>query len=332
MEINTDNIKLEDYRKSSLGKVYFQLSIETDVQKSQGYKVFLPDTTDILPQIVINEVKQELKRLENQKAGVISVKTPLIVVEIFSMLEKTISTIQQIISISNYNYKSSSIEEINNNIRKLTKNINKSKFNNKIKDIFKKTDNEIVDFHKTLEYQKLQELVEYRNNYLHGNLVPYDVKSFKHSNAVKQYYFSNFVDIIDALNTAVNIISIFRYIIPKIDLMPQIPVYKNNFLFHKPLDAYFEHVIYKAFCLTLKKLNLKTDYEFIDKPNIKLKTFVPKNKLNIISIMKVKRFEHELKFPQIKSKTNHFEDCMKEFLKNDKAKKGYIQVPKRTVD
>ena len=109
-------------------------------------------------------------------------------------------------------------------------------------------------------FQKLSEFKRYRNELFHDrtNLNPLTHHKTSFSG---NPFLANQVDVMQAAVIATQTFISFRYIIPKIDLIPQVMVTKNESFFYEKIDVLFNKFLAPYFQQSLAKHSLTSDVD-----------------------------------------------------------------------
>jgi hypothetical protein len=109
-------------------------------------------------------------------------------------------------------------------------------------------------------FQKLEEFKRYRNELFHDRTndtaLAFDKTSFGGNP-----FFANQVDVMQAAVVAMQIFHSFRYVIPRLDLMPQVMVTKGDSFFYEKADVLFSQVLSPYFQKSLSKHSLTSDVD-----------------------------------------------------------------------
>lgn len=132
--------------------------------------------------------------------------------------------------------------------------LKKKDINQRIKSLF-----EILDVDRTPFYagtfQKLEEFKRYRNELFHDRTNDNPMVFHKTVFSENPMY-ANQVDVMQAATIAYEIYQAFRYVVPNIDLMPQVMVQKEDSFFFEKIDILYAKVLKPYFLSVLAKHSL----------------------------------------------------------------------------
>lgn len=110
-----------------------------------------------------------------------------------------------------------------------------------------------MEFDKTGLINKIRELEQARNYILHGNIGEITTRK----TGLPRYPLTiNWEDVMEEIDILVNLISFFRYIFPKLDLMPNIRLFADGTIYYKKLDDYFYNYLCPYFNRIMEKHGL----------------------------------------------------------------------------
>lgn len=140
-------------------------------------------------------------------------------------------------------------------IKKISfENLKKKDFGQRIKALF-----EILEIDRTPFYagtfQKIEEFKRYRNELFHDRTNDKLMEFHKTVFSGNPMY-ANQVDVMQAAAIALETYHSFRYVIPNIDLMPQIIVTQKDSFFYAKIDRLYNEVLKPYFLSTLAKHSL----------------------------------------------------------------------------
>ena len=141
-------------------------------------------------------------------------------------------------------------------------------------------------------YNRINEFREFRNELFHDRHVGEEI-SFKRTNFSSIPVLSNQVDIFQSLILVIEVMTLFRYSIKGLDLMPNISMGNSAILHFDKLDSLYLKYLRPFFEQSLKKHNLKT------RLNLDINNFssLPPNKLiHQGEIAPINRVEEQDKF------------------------------------
>lgn len=137
--------------------------------------------------------------------------------------------------------------------------IKKKELNARIKTLF-----DILGIDKTPFYsgplQKLEEFKRYRNELFHDRTNDAPL-TFHKTSFSGNPFFANQVDVMQAAVVAMQVFNSFRHVIPRVDLMPQVMVTKEDSFFYEKVDALFSQVLSPYFQKCLSKHTLTSDID-----------------------------------------------------------------------
>lgn len=250
--MDDNKLTLDIFRKNDL-KYHVCQIIYTN------HSIIIPFTYNDYYEISLKFFLNELSRFENTKNIPIAY-SPIILqtfTNFFACFEQFISTLYIII----YYYIFS--DKILNEKKAIK--IFRQDYNTLISEIFKLASCNKQEFYHTGIVNKIKELEDARNYILHGNFGHIKISKTKLPEAPLTM---NYEDIMEEINIIINFINFFRYIIPKIDLMPQISIPLEGTVLYKSLDDYFYNVLcpYINLILNKHKLNPTRTYELSTTP------------------------------------------------------------------
>lgn len=274
-------INLEEFRKNDISCLMIIISYAKK-------KIGVPFTYNDYINTTFYLFIEQLKKLENSPFLPMAYNSTLLIIftSFFAIAEQIISTIYLIL----YFYcKSDKIPTIEENCKNFRNDYKKT-----INKIFSEGNLNSTEFKKNKMFNMLDELANARNHILHGNIGEIKVEKTK---LPKNPLTINVADIMEELNIIINLINHFRYIFPKLDLMPQILInYKNPKTFlYKYLDLYFYKVIVPYFEKILEKHNLVEERKYTQ-----FLTQLPYIKENVIAKDITVFMKSESKFKKIK--------------------------------
>jgi hypothetical protein len=183
-----------------------------------------------------------------------------------------------------------------------------------------------MEYARTGLSNKIKELENARNYILHGNIGRIKISK----TGLPHFPLTiNYEDIMEEIDIILNFINLFRYVLPNIDLMPNIQIMIGEAIFFKPFDEYFYKVVCPYFANVLQKhgLNQTRNYTLITKSlkpitnaisdNISIYTKVTPEKL--FSIIEMNKQE-----------TNYYVRHLHNIIGHDESMKmkGKFQLPK----
>lgn len=104
-------------------------------------------------------------------------------------------------------------------------------------------------------FQKLEEFKQYRNELFHDRTNYKPIQFHKTAFSGNPFY-ANQVDVMQAAVIAIETFHSFRHVIPRVDLMPQIMITKDDSLFFEKLDSLYDEVLSPYFESALLKHSL----------------------------------------------------------------------------
>lgn len=174
------------------------------------------------------------------EAGILQVFTSY-----FASFEQFISTLYEML----YFYK------LKNQIpgKRESEKLFRQGYNSNIKSIFNLSESSRMEFDKTGLINKIRELEQARNYILHGNIGEITTRK----TGLPRYPLTiNWEDVMEEIDILVNLISFFRYIFPKLDLMPNIRLFADGTIYYKKLDDYFYNYLCPYFDRIMEKHGL----------------------------------------------------------------------------
>ncbi|WP_151072523.1 hypothetical protein [Cupriavidus oxalaticus] len=109
-------------------------------------------------------------------------------------------------------------------------------------------------------FQKLEEFKQYRNELFHDRTNDKSL-TFQKTAFSGNPMRANQVDVMQAANIAIDVFHSLRHVIPRLDLMPQIMVTKEDSFFYAKLDLLYHEVLRPHFLFALKKHSLTSGIE-----------------------------------------------------------------------
>lgn len=198
---------------------------------------------------IFEDVSLHLKALEESSIPTIPIDNHALgtFTTIVNLVEVFVSTVLTLLFYNRELY----IDKTYKNVKKFFE----QKFDKKIFEILNIALISPQDFYKTDEYRQLQELMTYRNDLMHGNLVK---RKAKHINLSEIPFKMNISDIMEAFKIAINLMNKLRYLIQDIDLMPIIPIMYNDKFYIETLDITYEKYLFPWYLAILDKYGLQT--------------------------------------------------------------------------
>lgn len=108
--------------------------------------------------------------------------------------------------------------------------------------------------------QMLADFKMYRNELFHDRTNDKSLVFHKTSFSGNPF-FANQVDVMQAVVIAMQVFNSFRYVIPRVDLMPQVVISKENSFFYEKLDVLFSKLLCPYFQACLLKHALTSDVD-----------------------------------------------------------------------
>lgn len=142
-------------------------------------------------------------------------------------------------------------------------------------------------------FQRLDEFKRYRNELFHDrtndSLLVFQKTSFS-GNPM----YANQVDVMQAAVVALEVFEAFRHAIPKLDLMPQIHIKKNDSFFYFPLDQLYSRVLRPYFEMALTKHSLSSDINLnIDSPRLATSPLLDGSEIQVlVKAIPEEKFSH----------------------------------------
>jgi hypothetical protein len=133
-------------------------------------------------------------------------------------------------------------------------NLKNQDFDTRIKAIFEILQVDRKPFYFST-FQKLEEFKRYRNELFHDRTNNKPIKFHKTAFSGNPL-FANQADVMQAAVIAIETFHAFRHVIPRLDLMPQIMITKEDSFFYKKLDHLYNEVLNPYFKLALSKHSL----------------------------------------------------------------------------
>ena len=164
----------------------------------------------------------------------------------FACFEQFVSTLYALVSF--YKLNTEAISEFS-----LHKYFKKD-YKHAITTILSAIDADKIAYNKTGLTNKISELECARNYILHGNIG--EIKTEK--THLPSFPLSiNAEDIMEEIDIIINFINYFRYILPDIDLMPNIRIFLDKTLYWEKFDLFFYNIVCSYFDKVLGKHSLK---------------------------------------------------------------------------
>lgn len=116
--------------------------------------------------------------------------------------------------------------------------------------------------------QKMEDFKRYRNELFHDRTNDTPI-AFHKTSFSGNPFFANQVDVMQAAVVAMQVFNSFRHVIPKLDLMPQVMIIKEDSFFYEKMDALFARVLVPYFQKSLSKHALTSDIDLhVDTPRL----------------------------------------------------------------
>lgn len=237
---------IEDFRRNNMGAQICTINF------SNGETIDLPLFHIAYFNALVEDITLHLQTLENTKQTIMVDDHALGTMStIFNVIEVFISTVQMILFYLNQEYSEKTYKDV--------KKIIEYKFDKKISEIVRMAKIDKKTFYDE-DYIKLQELLTFRNDLMHGRLV---FRKTKHLNLSDIPFRMNISDIMEGLYVAIATINKFRFIIEGIDLMPVAPIFidetRNICL---PIDIIYRRFFYPWYTKILKNFNVQSKFTF----------------------------------------------------------------------
>lgn len=295
--MKNEELTLEVFRKNNLAYHIVWFNYE-------NYSIQVPLSYQDYYNITIKHFDSSLFSLENMKINPIAYNADLLQIytNFFACLEQFVSTLNVIL----YFYKvSDTIPDEKKSIELFRQN-----YIHTINTIFTTLGVDKKEFYQTGFMNKIAELEDARNYILHGNIGRIKISKTK----LTEFPLTiNYEDILEELDIIINVINYFRYIIPHIDLMPQISLPLNKTVCFKPLDVYFYDVLVPYFHLILKKHSLAPtrNYELNTIPMLSQQSSIVKKIAVLINSKSSELFNN---ISMNSTETNYYFDILGEVL------------------
>lgn len=137
--------------------------------------------------------------------------------------------------------------------------IKKKELDARIKILFAILDVDKIPFYSGT-FQKLEEFKRYRNELFHDRTNDTPL-AFHKTSFSGNPFFANQVDVMQAAVVAMQVFNSFRHVVPRIDLMPQVMVTKEDSFFYEKVDALFSQVLCPYFQKCLSKHTLTSSVD-----------------------------------------------------------------------
>jgi hypothetical protein len=131
-------------------------------------------------------------------------------------------------------------------------------------------------------FQRLEEFKRYRNELFHDRTDDQPLE-FQKTSFSKNPMYANQVDAMQASIIALEVYEAFRYVLPNIDLMPQIMITKASSFFFFPIDRLYNEMLRPYFEATLSKHSLTSSIDLnIEKANLEISPIFQNTEIRII--------------------------------------------------
>lgn len=315
--MQNEKLTLDVFRQNDLG--YSLCHINYDVGS-----VLLPFVYNDYFSETVSAFTGTLTRLENCEfcPTAYNVQNLQIFTNLFCCLEQFISLLYECL----YFYKET--KQIPKEKEAIT--LFRQDYNKTIDKIFEIIETPKIDYNRTALPNKIKELEDARNYIVHGNIGKIRVKKTRLTNNPLTI---NQEDIMEELDIIINFINYFRYILPNIDLMPNIPLFIGSAVHNKKLDEYFYKVLCPYFYNILDKHNLQPKGMFhLNTKSIKSETSIIAKRISIST-----KVQPDKTFDKIKmnsSKTNMYIINLRNIISDEEHEslKDKIQLPKFMLD
>jgi hypothetical protein len=111
------------------------------------------------------------------------------------------------------------------------------------------------DFYRAGVFQAFQDFVTFRNDIFHDRQHG-EQHTYNHSCFSKVPPFINQVDILQAMQIAIGVFNMFRYVLPAKDIMPEAVIHPSKSKAYEKIDTLYNEIIYPSFYSLIKKHNL----------------------------------------------------------------------------
>lgn len=262
---------IEDFRKNDLGAQI------CTIHYSNGEVIDLPLYHISYFNAIIEDITLHLQSFENAKQTIpIDDHALGTMSTIFNVIEVFISTVQIILFYLNKEYNGKTYNDV--------KKMIEYKFDKKISEIVRMAKIDKKAFYDK-DYARLQELLTFRNDLMHGRLV---LRKQKHLNLSNIPFRMNISDIMEALYVAIAIINKLRFVIKGIDLMPLAPVFINNDKnICLPVDRIYSSYFYPWYIKILENFNIQSMFVF-EKFNLPLKlNYISNHRISSKTLLKI---------------------------------------------
>lgn len=313
--MKNEELTLEIFRKNDLA--YYTVWINYE-----NYSLSIPLPYQDYYNNTLKHFDSSLFEFENLTINPVAYNANLLQIytNFFACLEQFISTLYIIL----YFYKVSKIIPDEKNSIELFR----QKYTHTINTICEIIEVDKKEFYKTGFMNKIAELEDARNYILHGNIGRIKISKTKLPEVPLTI---NYEDILEELDIIINVINYFRYIIPHIDLMPQISFSIYHTVIFRPLDAYFYNVLVPYVHLILNKHSL------VPTRNYGIKTIpLPSQHSSMVKkiAILINSDSNELfkNIPMNPMKTRYYFNILENFLDKNHieklAKEGKFELPK----
>ena len=236
-------------------------------------------------QLATYQIYSNIQHFENT-GSIIVLNNRAIISLIFVALENYIGAILKAISITD-----SSIDY---------EYLSKQGIDSRIKELINKLNGDDIEIYKNTNIINLiNELCTFRNELFHDRRRK---PKYSHTNFPSDTYKINIEDTIEALKIFIDLCKIFSKSIIKLNLMPNIIMYKGNTTYYERLDTFYDKLIKEYYTKVLEKYSLTTNriFELLDYYNWTNRKY---SSLEIEPIIKAKPDDSTV-FLKVHEKTN----------------------------
>lgn len=277
--------------------------------------------SDYLNTALDHFVLGSLQKLENSKNPPVAYDSELlsIFVNIFISLEQFVNTTHTIVYASIVN------PDIPEN--KEAKELFRADFFCTLNKLFKLCDkNSSVNKKNKSINNLLKDLANCRNYIVHGN---FGKTKINKTRLPSHPMVLNYEDIMEELNIVINLINIFRYILPGLDLMPNVRIIIANTLVYKKLDEYYYKFLVPYFTKIVEKhsLQLTKDFDLWTSCAKQIK----KHFYEKISVVMYIKPDAECDYEMNKKETMYLQECILNLVGRNRInlllKNGKFEMP-----
>lgn len=233
-------MKLEEFRENSIGHVALTIK-KRDSELSKYIKLnFEPLAVNAFYNSAAQVEKLELSRGQIDQGN----SAQVVIGSWFLLMESFINNVLKTLSI---------LADVPEEFEQAKK----KELSARIAVVFELSGADRVNFYKEI-YPKVNEFQCFRNELFHDRTY-IELQEYKHTVFTSVPLTANQVDIMQAASITINVMNALRYLVPKVDLMPNVLVQLTDNFFYKKLDELYVEILEPLFWFSLEKHGLKSD-------------------------------------------------------------------------